>query len=165
MPPRSRGGGGLSARGGQAPGLSVQFRVEGVDKTQAEFKAVRRDINQTMRDAQAKVGEREVLPLIKARFPVAGGDDQGRGLPRGAMRDSLYIKRDRLDVVVGSRLRGAENRALGWIDFGGQRNQDSQPRKGTRVIVGTLDAAQPRIRAGLQDALLDEFRRHGFEVD
>jgi hypothetical protein len=165
MPPRRRGGGrlGASATQGAGPAAFLRFRVEGVDKTTGEFKRIRREINTRLRDAQQKVGEREVLPDIKARFP-RHSDGPVRGLPRGAMADSLYVKRDRVDVFIGSRLKGPLNRALGWIDFGGQRPNDRAERIGPRTIVDTLNAKQPAIREQIVDAVMDEFRRE-FDVD
>lgn len=147
-------GGAISVAGGSGPVLSIGVRIEGVEKTTAEFKAVRRDINAAMRAAQEKVGKQHVLPIMTTRLaPVAG-----------KWAGTLYVRRDRVDVFIGARLRGQLNRALGWLDFGGRRPRDAHVRKGPHVMVRTLQEQQPKIRGDIGDAVLDEFREKGFEV-
>ena len=160
MPPRSRGGGRFSTAGsGGASGQSIRlaFKIEGLDKTDAEFKRIRREINGRIRDVMVRVGEREALPEVKRRFPRLS-TATSRGLPPGKMAGSLKIKRERSGVFIQSGLRKAEDRALGWIDFGGQRPNDSVTRVGPKVIVTTLDRLRPRIDAQVLDAVMDEFK-------
>lgn len=157
MAPRSRGGGALSTRGTSrgGPVLDLDITISGLERTSDGFKRVRRDINTAMRDAQQKIGERTVLPLMRARLqPVAG-----------RWAGTMYVKRDRTDVFIGSKLKRKENRALGWLDFGGQRDQDKSRRLGPHVIVRTLDEKQTQIRDQTRDAVLKEFRDAGFDTD
>lgn len=156
MPRRVSHGGALSTRGNSplGPVASFDITIDGVDRTTDEFKRIRRSVSMRMREAQVQVGQREVLPALISRLgPVVGKWAQ-----------TMYIKRDRLDVFVGSRLRGKENRALGWLDFGGRRPRDRSRRIGPYVILTTLDDKQPRIRAAIEDAVLDQFRDAGFKV-
>lgn len=134
--------------------MQVRVRVSGVDKTTDEFKKIRRNVNGVMRDAQQKVGERVVLPPLRAELHAVAG----------AWADTVQVKRDRLDVFIGSRLRGTENRALGWLDFGGKRKQDSRRRIGPHIISRTLESKQDEIRDQISDAVLDQFRAAGFDV-
>lgn len=144
-------GGSLSARGSSQQ-LYLDFDVTGVVETVDDFRAVRRDINASLRDVMGRVGNAEALPLIQSRFPGA------------RFARSLYVKRDRAGVFIGSRLRGNLNRALGWLDFGGRRPRDSVRRDGPHVIVRSLDQLRPRIDAAVERELLAEFDRRGFEV-
>jgi hypothetical protein len=134
--------------------INFRFRIDGVEKNSEAFKAVKRDINRRMRDVMIRVGERDVLPDVRAQFPVR----------TGAMAASLKIERERSGVFVGSRLRTARNRALGWIDFGGKRPRDSMFRRGPHIIVRTLDAKRTLIDQRVFDGVLDEFKSKGFEV-
>lgn len=155
MAPRSRGGGRLNVQGSRGrPLFAVNVQVDGVRKTDKAFKDVRRDVNKVMRDAQEQVGKRSVLPTVQARMRTVAGD----------WADTLYIKRDRVDVFIGSRLKGAENRAIGWLDFGGQRDRDHTRRAGPHVLARTLEQKQPEIRDQIKDAVLDRFKAEGFEV-
>ncbi len=148
-----RPGGRLSAAGssGDGPAITVTARIEGVDKTSEEFRAARREFNTKMRDVIAAAGERSVLPAIKSRFPSR----------RWAA--SLYVKRDRTTVFIGSRLRGRFNRALGWLDFGGKRRRDRRRRVGPRVIVTQLGARRRHIDEAILVGLLHTF--HPLETD
>ena len=160
MPPRSRGGGRVSTSGSggaSSTGINVKFRIEGLDKTEAEFKRIRRDINGRMRDVMVRVGEREALPEIKRRFPRLQSTDS-RGLPPGKMSGSLRVHRERSGVFISSTLRKADDRALGWIDFGGRRANDHVTRSGPKVIVRTLDRLRPKIDKDVLEAVLDEFK-------
>lgn len=134
--------------------INFRFRIDGVEKNSEAFKAVKRDINKRMRDVMVRVGERDVLPDVRAQFPVR----------TGAMASSLKIERERSGVFVGSRLRGQRNRALGWIDFGGRRPRDAQYRQGSKAIVRTLDAKRTLIDQRVLDGVLDEFRAKGMDV-
>lgn len=134
--------------------INVAFHVEGVDKTSDQFKEVRRDINRRMRDVMQRVGEREVLPTIVGAFPRR----------QGVMAGSLRVERERSGVFIGSRLRGDKNRALGWIDFGGQRPRDSQRRVGPKVIVRTLDSKRRLIDDRVMAGVIAEFRQEGLDA-
>jgi hypothetical protein len=158
--PRSRTGGRLSSQGTQGAGqlgIRVHVRVEGLDRTEAEFKRISREVNGRMRDVMVRVGERKALPQIRARFPTLS-ESTDRGLAKGAMAGSLRVQRERSGVFISSRLRKAEDRALGWIDFGGKRPRDSGYRAGTKVIVTTLDRLRPTIDKDVLDELMHEFR-------
>lgn len=150
---------GGSIRSGVASGspvANIRITVRGADRASDGFKQVRRRANTALRDAQQQVGERQVLPLVRARFA-------SRLSSRWA--STLYVKRDRLNVYLGSRLRGGENRGLGWLDFGGRRPRDHAARNGPHIITGTLHDKQPAIRASITDAILEQFARSGFDID
>lgn len=131
----AKGGGSLSARKPGAGGFSIDVQID-YAKGSAEFKQARKEVNTRLRDAVMLAGTRSVLPEMRGRFPKRSG----------RMARSLYVKRDRQDVVIGSSLRGQMNRAVGWVDFGGRRPQDSRVRAGPHVIVGTLNRKQPQIQ-------------------
>lgn len=143
--------------------VAMRFKVDAVQASD-EFKRIRRDIGGLMRDTVVKVGTSQVVPLIKAKMTIKSADDANRGLPVAAMQSSIYIRRDRTTVIIASRLTGAKNRALGWIDFGGQRARDTTRRTGTHAILSGVDAKRPVIDAELLRALLEEFAKSGFEV-
>jgi hypothetical protein len=111
----------------------VHARIEGLEKTSKEFREARRDFNKAMRNAIVKAGESAVLPAVKARFPSR------------RFAQSLFIKRDRTTVFIGSRLRGTLNRAVGWLDFGGRRERDTVRRVGPHAIVEGLRQRRPLI--------------------
>lgn len=145
---RGRSGGrlGVSDRAG-GPAITVQARIEGVARTSAEFRAARRQFNSSMRDVIHAAGKTVVLPRIKTTFTR----DTGR------MARSLYVKRDRTTVYIGSRLRGRENRAVGWIDFGGKRTRDRYRRTGPTVIVDTLHSRRRVIDEAILRGLMKTF--------
>lgn len=130
----------------RGPGISVHARIEGVEKTSKEFRQARRLFNAAMRDVIVEAGERAVLPAIKARFP-------SRRFGAG-----LYVKRDRTTVFIGSRERGALNRTVGWLDFGGQRPRDTKRRYGTYVIVRELEGRREYIDGAILIALMKTFK-------
>jgi hypothetical protein len=74
--------------------FNVRIVVEGAEKTSDEFKQIRRTINGRLREAMVRAGERSVLPAIKGDLPAKWGD-------------TLFVKRDRGGVFIGSRLRGS----------------------------------------------------------
>lgn len=117
------------------PPIVVRARIEGIEKTSAEFKAARRRFNATLRTVIQQAGERSVLPVIKMKFPK---------LTR-RFANSLYVQRDRTTVFIGSKMRGAENRAVGWIDFGGRHPLFKRRREGAYVIVTELTKRRPLI--------------------
>jgi hypothetical protein len=137
--PRTRerkGGGNISVAGeGSDQPFVVRARIEGLEKTSAEFKAARRRFNAAMRTVMQTAGERAVLPVIKLKFPRL----------TGRFANSLYVKRDRTTVFIGSRMRGSENRAVGWVDFGGRHPLHKRRRKGLYVIVNELNKRRPLI--------------------
>jgi hypothetical protein len=138
-------GGKLSAstgRGGQA--FQVDVRIMGATKTSDEFKQIRRSINARLREAMVTAGERSVLPSIKSGLPAKWGE-------------TLFVKRDRGGVFIGSRLRGSMNRALGWFDFGGRRPNDTARRDGPHVIVRRLQGERPAIDRAISEALEHAF--------
>src|SRR5690242_2310838 len=94
--------------------IGVHATVTGIEKTSAEFKAIRRDINRHMRDVMQRVGDQELLPIIRAEFPKLL-TPTARVQP-GMMAASLRTYRLTSGVFIGSRLRGPKNRALGWVD-------------------------------------------------
>jgi hypothetical protein len=141
--------------GGQGRMIGVDIKIVGVEKTSDEFKAIRRDINHRMRDLMVRVGEHELLPLIRAGFPRLSTPQ--KGIREGLMAGSLKIQRERSGVFVSSGLRGGLNRALGWIDFGGQRPHDTTRRQGSRVIVRALDARRALIDQRILQELDKEF--------
>ena len=125
------------------PSFTVRARVEGVEKTSKAFRDARRKFNAAMRDVIVTAGEKVVLPAIKSRFPSR------------RFGASLYVKRDRTTVFIGSRMRGALNRTVGWLDFGGARPRDHRRRNGPHVIVEELD----RRREYIDEAILFELMR------
>lgn len=152
MARRGRTGGVLGVSGrGSAPGIGVSIVVEGVERTERDFQLARRDANTRLRDAIQRAGERTVLPQVKADFPSS------------RFADTLFVRRDRTTVFIGSRERGSRNRTVGWLDFGGRRPRDSVRRTGPYVIVRTL----VRERDTIDDAIRDELPRvfHGFDMD
>jgi hypothetical protein len=114
-----------------------------LEKTSAEFKAARRRFNAAMRTVMQQAGERSVLPLIKHKFARL----------TGRFANSLYVKRDRTTVFIGSRMRGGENRAVGWIDFGGRHPLHKRRRKGRYVIVDELNKRRPLIEEAILPGL------------
>jgi hypothetical protein len=138
----SRPGGTIKAASTTPDGspLVVRARIEGLEKTSAEFRAARRRFNATMRSVLQAAGELIVLPAVKHNFKRLTGRFAG----------SLYVQRDRTTVFIGSRMRGGENRAVGWIDFGGRHPRHQRRRKGPYVIVRELN----RRRSGVEQAVL-----------
>lgn len=118
-------GGSISTGNRGGPAYKVEVRIEGLERTSDEFKQARKQVNSRLRDAWVRVGERTVLPDVKAGMP-------------DRWSSTLYVKRDRAGVFIGARLRGSMNRALGWWDFGGKRPNDHSRRVGPRVIVEAL---------------------------
>jgi hypothetical protein len=154
---RSRGGGSISTQGtAQGKLISVDVVIAGIDKTTAEFKAIRKDINSHIRDVMTRVGEQELLPTMRADFPRLTTPTKKSQV--GMMAASLYVQRERSGVFIGSRLRGPKNRALGWIDFGGKRPRDRAARQGPKVIVKTLDSKRALIDSRVLQELEREFR-------
>jgi hypothetical protein len=149
-------GSSIKASAGGRGLISVSVKIEGVEKTSDEFKAIRRDINMRMRDVMQRVGEHELLPMIRAGFPRLSTPK--KGIVAGAMAGSLRIQRERSGVFVSSTLRGPKNRALGWVDFGGKRARDTQTRAGSKVIVRSLDAKRALIDSRVLQELEREFR-------
>jgi hypothetical protein len=145
-------GGRLSSGGyGAGPLIDVSVRISGVEKTSQEFKDARRDVNRKLRQAIQTAGERAVLPQIK------------RGFGSRTFGASLFVKKDRTTVFIGSKLRGSLNRAVGWWDFGGQRPRDHARRKGRYTIVRMLQARRPIIDRAILEALDDTFRPLDFK--
>jgi hypothetical protein len=132
----------ISAGTGRSGGedFNVRIVIEGAEKTSDEFKQIRRTINGRLREAMVRAGERSVLPAIKGDLPATWGD-------------TLFVKRDRGGVFIGSRLRGSMNRALGWWDFGGRRPNDSARREGPHAIVRGLQGERPAIDRAIRDEL------------
>jgi hypothetical protein len=146
---RTRSGGGnisVSGPGSDSP-IIVRARIEGLEKTSAEFKAARRRFNAALRTVLQTAGERTVLPVIKLKFKRL----------TGRFANSLYVKRDRTTVFIGSRMRGGENRAVGWIDFGGRHPLHKRRRKGLYVIVDELNKRQPVINEAILVGLTKTF--------
>lgn len=144
---RGRSGGRLSASGTKGqPAMSVTARIDGVEKTSAEFRQARRQFNTAMRDVIAEAGNKAVLPAIKSRFPSR------------RFGASLYVKRDRSTVFIGSRMRGNLNRAVGWLDFGGRRTHDSRRRVGPRVILTELHGRRHIIDHEILVGLMKTFK-------
>jgi hypothetical protein len=131
--------------------IDVRITVEGVDKTSDEFRQARRDFNSAIRGVMVRVGQREVLPEIEQRM----------GAYAGFARP--YVQRERSGVFIGSKARGAENRAVGWLDFGGKRPLDTKRREGPYAIVKTLDRKRDRIDDEVLRELLETF--HPLETD
>jgi hypothetical protein len=125
-------------------GMRVDIRVEGVDQTQAEFRQARREFNARLRSANQRAGTR-VLPEITRDMGAYG--DFAR----------LYVRRERSGVELGSRQRGSLNRAVGWLDFGGKRPQDSGRREGPYAIVRALDRHRDSIERAQLDEILKAF--------
>lgn len=147
---------GVTGRGG--PGIRLDITLSGFERASDDLKQARRDANQRIRGAVETAGRMVVLPAIQHEFPKQGWRGVGEhGLPSGAMAASLYVRRDRSAVIIGSRLRGSLNRALGWIDFGGRRPNDSQRRSGPHVIVGRLDDQREHIDQAILKELLKAF--------
>lgn len=161
MPPKPTRGGRVAQGSSTGPAIRLQIKVSGADKTSDEFRRIRGQINTSLRDAMERVGQRVVVPVIKSSLPRKDPSDQ-RGLPPGAMAASITVKRDRLDVVIKSTLPKAQDRALGWIDFGGKRQNDTKVRVGPHVIVGTLNAKSDAIEEGIYHELRTMFRGFDF---
>jgi hypothetical protein len=156
-------GGSVSVGGGGRPTVGITVRLEGFQQASDELKAARRDANARIRAAVESAANRAVLPAIKDEFPKHGwASSRERGLPSGAMAASLYVKRDRTTVLIGSKLRGSLNRALGWIDFGGKRPNDTVRRTGPHVIVNALQSKRAYIDEQILSELLKSFA--GFET-
>lgn len=147
----------MAARGGSVsvsgvgrnagPAFTVRAQIVGVEKTSKEFRDARLQFNAAMRTVIQEAGERAVLPAVRSRFP--------RLTSRFA--SSLYVKRDRTTVYIGSRMRGAENRALGWIDFGGKHPRHRRRRRGLYVIVTELHKRQPLIDQAILVGVMKTF--------
>lgn len=153
---RNRGGGNLSSGAGGSQAINLDIKIEGLDRTTDEFKRIRREINGKIRDVMVQVGEKELLPHIRSGFPKLSTPTD-RGLRAGAMAASFYVQRERSGVFIASRLRGAQNRALGWIDFGGKRPRDSARRAGTKVLLHNIDSKRALIDERVLHTLEQEF--------
>lgn len=139
---------GTGRGGGEA--FQVQVRVDGAQKASDEFKQISRTINGRLREAMVKAGETSVLPAIKGGLPATWAE-------------TLFVKRDRSGVFIGSRLRGSMNRALGWFDFGGRRPNDTERRRGPHVIVNELQGKRPEIDRAIRHELeraFSDFETH-----
>lgn len=160
---RQQGSGGKVSKGGGSRDtlIDVRFKIEGLDRTSAEFKAVRREINGRMRDTMVRVGERDLLPTIRQRvaFPW--------------MAAALKIQRERSGVFVGTTLPGVgrktdkgrkTDRALGYLDFGGRWHSSGIKYDGKRAILGTVDERRDLIDKRVLEAVMDEFTDHGFDA-
>lgn len=133
--------------------IDVSIRVDGVERTSEVFRQARREFNNRIRDVMVRVGEREVLPIVRAGLPPTfGGRDT-----------AMFVQRERSGVFIGSKLRGSLNRALGWWDFGGKRPLDSGRRTGPKVLVKTLDRKRDRIDDATLAELLKAF--HPLDTD
>jgi hypothetical protein len=141
-------GGKISTQGtARGRSIDLSIHIDGLDRTSDEFKHARREMNMRIKEVMRRVGEREVLPDLRAGLPGAiGGKDIG-----------MYVQRERSGVFIGSKLRGTLNRALGWWDFGGKRPMDFDRRTGPKVIFKTLDKKRDRIDDAVLDELLDAF--------
>jgi hypothetical protein len=126
--------------------IDVRIVVEGDELTKQELREARREFNGAIRDVMVRVGQREVLPEVERQM----GPYAGFARP--------YVQRERSGVFIGSRQRGALNRAVGWLDFGGKRPQDSRRREGPYAIVQTLDRKRDRIDDAVLKELLQTFR-------
>lgn len=151
--------------------VQIAAKIEGVEKTEADFKAVRTRINTVMRDTVVAFGEHELLPIIRTLLPTKLRDT-GTGLAPGRMASSMYIQRDRTTVSIASRLTRQQNRALGWIDFGGVREYTTKAgthvtqrrREGSHAILRAVDEKRPGLERRLLEAQIESFRREGFQV-
>lgn len=152
MAARSRNRSAVKATAGRA-GMDIQLHitVEGVGRTDADFKGIRRDVNGRMREVMQRVGQGKALPAARSAFPSR------------KFAGTLYVQRERSGVFIGSRARGTLNRAVGWLDFGGRRPHDSDARVGPYTLVRTLDRLRPEIDAAILRELEHEFSR-SFEV-
>jgi hypothetical protein len=130
---------------GAGPALVVRARIEGAERTSDVFKRARSRFSAAMRDIMVAAGEKAVLPAIKAKFPSR------------RFGESLFVRRDRTTVFIGSRERGPLNRAVGWLDFGGRRPRDTKRRRGTYVIVRELDSKREYIDEVILAGLLQTF--------
>jgi hypothetical protein len=98
--------------GGRGQMISVTATITGVEKTSEQFKLIRRDINRHMRDVMERVGDQELLPLIRADFPRLSTPT--KYVQAGVMAsepDTTY--RERSGVFIGSRLAGPEEPGAG----------------------------------------------------
>ena len=160
---RQQGSGGKVSRGGGSRDtlIDVRFKIEGLERTSAEFKAVRREINGRMRDTMVRVGERDLLPTIRQRIEFPW------------MAAALKIQRERSGVFVGTSLPGVgtkankgrkTDRALGYLDFGGRWHSVGKSREGKRAILNTVDERRDLIDKRVLEAVLDEFSDKGFDT-
>ncbi len=133
-----------SVKTGTRSGRSIDVRIVVEDAASEELRQARRQFNSAIKQVMIKVGERTVLPDMRSQLP-------------GRWGDRLYVQRERSGVFVGSRHRGAMNRAFGWYDFGGKRPLDSGRRTGPKVLVKTLDKHRDRIDDLVLEGLMDEF--------
>lgn len=141
-------GGALRAYSSGGPTFQLAIRLEGLEKTSDEFKQARREINVKLRDIMERVGKREALPFVVSAMRARIG---------GSWAGTLFVKRDRVGVFIGSRLKRGLNRALGWLDFGGKRPQDTGRRQGPKTLVTTLDKRRRSIDDRILKELMDVF--------
>lgn len=162
MPRTTKGGPGgkiSSGAGSRDQLIRFNFRVEGLDRTSNEFKAVRRNINERIRDTMVRVGEKELLPDIHLLWNARTAEDTGR------LSTSLKIIRERSGVFVGSSLRlkgrrgGPNNRAVGLMEFGGLRSSDGVRFAGIHAITDVVDRKRGLIDRRVLEAVLDEFKK------
>jgi hypothetical protein len=90
------------------PAIRIQARVEGVDKTSAEFKQARRQIQGKQRKGVRQAGEEAVQPLarrtVERHAPVAA--------------NQIVIRSTTTTAYIAVRQRRA-SRIVGWLNYGG----------------------------------------------
>jgi hypothetical protein len=125
MPPRT-------TRGGATGGVRVGVKVD-VAKATEEFRRVRRDANQRMREALRIAGEKDVLPKAKA---LAGG--LAVTSPTGAKTrtaSTLVVKSRAREAILTTSIGGKLGRAVGLQEFGGDVSTTILPRKKKALTV------------------------------
>jgi hypothetical protein len=109
--------------------MRVYVEMDGVDRTAAIFKKARRDIGIDLRDAVAKAGEEEVLPVARTHagtLKVAGRSVAGTLVVRKGRGNTAYIT---------STMRGKLGRAVGLQEFGGTVKTVLLPKRKRALVV------------------------------
>jgi hypothetical protein len=160
MPPRSTRG-----RGGSVGGIRVGVKVDAA-RASEEFRQIRRDANQNMRQALRIAGEKDILPRAKIR---AGG--LAVTSPTGAKTrtaSTLTVKPRAREAILTTSVGGKTGRAVGLQEFGGDVSTTILPRKKKALTVngdvvssvsGTRHYHPHRFMLGAVDTGLDAFTR------
>lgn len=117
--------------------VRVRITID-ADKTSAEFKEARRDINRARREATKRAGEKVALPAAKRlarNLKVEGRSTAGSLIVKGRANDAI--------LTTNMTVRRM-HRAVGLQEVGGTVTAPILPRKAQALTVGTGFAAHVR---------------------
>jgi hypothetical protein len=153
MPPRTRNTG----------ALVVGVKVD-VERASEEFRQIRRDADQRLREALRVAGEKDILPRAKARAGGLAVTSLSGAKTRTA--STLVVKPRAREAILTTSIGGKLGRAVGLQEFGGDVSTTILPRKKKALTVngqpvasvsGTRHHHPHRFMLGAVDQGLDAF--------